>query len=104
MRLTEFKTIHKVNPLHLAQSILQLKTKCDSAQNSQIQDSLFFSSDIKLLSIDYKNGKFEQVAKPVFMNKYESFEWDINDKYILNKLYSCKYGYCLFSDNFGGFK
>lgn len=64
--------------------------------------SLFFCADIKLLAISYKNGEYKQIAKPIMMNKNEEFVWDINDRQVLNKLYCCNYGYCVFSDNFGG--
>ena len=69
--------------------------------------SLFFSCDIKILSIYFKDTttykmSTKYLTKPVLMNITEQFVWTISDKRRLHRIYNAKYGHCIFSDNFGG--
>jgi len=64
--------------------------------------SLFFSSDIDVLSLHFKDGRMKPVAHPTWMNKDECFEWNIDDKATLKRIYGTGSGQCYFSPNFGG--
>merc|ERR1712154_434229 len=41
-------------------------------------------------------------TKQTLMNKNEHYLWNISDKQQINKMKDAKYGYCTFSNNFGG--
>jgi len=69
--------------------------------------SLFFSSDIEVLSLHFGDGRMKPVANPTWMNKNEFFEWNIDDEFKLKRIYGAAtgatgHGQCYFSPNFGG--
>mmetsp|Transcript_7725 Transcript_7725/g.11967 ORF Transcript_7725/g.11967 Transcript_7725/m.11967 type:complete len:364 (+) Transcript_7725:41-1132(+) len=79
-------------------------SQCQQLATYANLNALFFSCDIKILALQFKNGRRTQVARHMLMNQHESYTWNVTDTLQLRQrpLQRRQFGSCLFSPNFGG--